>query len=227
LFPGARLCVLNDVTAAGYRYLAEHGPDLCVVTVSSGIGHKVFIGGEPALGPSARGGEIGHLRVDHSAEAPPCDCGGHGHLASVASGRGVLRRARREAAAGTAAARASRLWPAIAADPSALDNPLLVRAFHEGDAWACGLIDDAARELGRMLAFIHLGVGTERFVIVGGLAMALGEGYRQRLVRAARETAWDRGNDWDSGVVLGVVEDAAGLVGAGRYAEAVLAGRLS
>jgi|SRR6185503_5222818 len=218
LFPRSSVHVLNDVTAAGYRYLEEGSLDLCIVTVSSGIGHKVFIEGRPALGPMGRGGEIGHLRVDPSPSAPLCDCGGRGHLAAVASGRGVLSRALREAASDKADFNRSGLWRRLGGDASALDNRMLVEAFHAGDRWVSALIRDAARHLGRIIAALHLAVGTERFVIVGGFALALGERYREELARAAADSAWDRGQDWDRSITLGAPEDAAGLIGAGRYA---------
>ena len=76
LWPEASIVLMNDVTAAGYRYLRDPDENLCVITVSSGIGHKVFIDGKPALGPSGRGGEIGHWRMDDSPGSPRCECGG-------------------------------------------------------------------------------------------------------------------------------------------------------
>src|SRR6185312_8922728 len=79
-WPGLRVRVLNDVTAVGLAYVAGGRESFCVVTVSSGIGHKVFLDGRPVTGPSGRGGEIGHVVVDPRPEAPECDCGGRGHL---------------------------------------------------------------------------------------------------------------------------------------------------
>src|SRR5207248_1865510 len=49
-WPNARVRILNDVTAAGYRYLRSAEEDFCVVTVSSGIGNKVFAGGRALVG---------------------------------------------------------------------------------------------------------------------------------------------------------------------------------
>ena len=93
-WPNARVRILNDVTAAGYRYLRSSDEDFCIVTVSSGIGNKVFANGRPLVGRNGFGGELGHLRVDDSESAPPCECGGRGHLGAIASGRAVLAYAR-------------------------------------------------------------------------------------------------------------------------------------
>ena len=217
-WPDARVIVLNDLTAAGYRYLRNAREDFCVVTISSGIGHKLFVDGRPLIGRGGRGGEIGHLRVDFSADAPICDCGAPGHLAAVASARGVLARARRQALRDPGPFRRSLLADASAGDPEALDTRALVAAYHAGDDWTLALIRDAARPLGQALAGLHLGVGVERFVVIGGFALALGERYRRELVDAMAESAWNLDTDWNAMLELGINDDDAGLLGAGRCA---------
>jgi glucokinase len=194
LWPGARIEVLNDVTAAGYRYL-RGGEDFCIVTVSSGIGHKVFIGDRPALGPRGAGGELGHLRVDDSPDAPACECGGRGHLGAIASGRGVLQQARKRDAA--------------------LTDGDLAAAFRRGETWAREIVELAAMPLGWALAAMHLGVGVERFVLVGGFALALGEEYRRCIAAAAGARCWRGDGDFLPRVELGIDDDNAGLIGAG------------
>jgi predicted NBD/HSP70 family sugar kinase len=108
-WPAARIVVMNDVSAAGYRYRRHPDEDFCIVTVSSGIGNKIFLKGHPIVGGGGRGGEIGHVRVDFSLDAPLCDCGAPGHLGAVASGRGTLSMARRFAQRGPEAFADSRL----------------------------------------------------------------------------------------------------------------------
>jgi glucokinase len=80
LWPSPTIHVINDVTASGYRHLRHANENLCVITVGSGIGNKVFVDGKPLTGINGRGGEIGHIVVDHSDDALQCDCGGRGHL---------------------------------------------------------------------------------------------------------------------------------------------------
>jgi glucokinase len=74
------------------------------------------------------------------------------------------------------------------------------------------------------LAGIHVALGIERFVIVGGFALALGEGYRQQLVRAAQDSCWNLGQDWGTMIALGEADDTAGLLGAGRCALQLIRG---
>jgi predicted NBD/HSP70 family sugar kinase len=217
LWPSARVHVLNDLTAAGYRY-AEELRDFCILTVGSGIGHKVFLNGGPQVGPGGRGGEIGHLRIDMSADALPCDCGGKGHLGALASGRGTLRLARRRASSEPGAFAKSVAGDLSRGDPERLDNIMLVQAFHAGDDWIRAVVREAAGRLGQGLAAIHLTLGIETFIVTGGFAQALGEEYRGLLVEGAQAAGWDLGQDWDRMIRFGAAADDDVLVGAGWYA---------
>lgn len=205
-WPRASIFLDNDVTAAGYRFAQDPAPDFCIITVGSGIGCKLFLDGKPMVGPSARGGEIGHLRVDFRADAPRCDCGGIGHLGALASGRGTLAFAR---------SRVQR-W-GHAPQPGTLSSEELVAAFRADDPWAVEMVSQPARLLGRTLAAMHLALGIERFVLIGGFALALGEAYRRCIARSAAEATWSNGGDWMAMVEL-ATDDHSGLIGAGRRA---------
>ena len=214
LWPSARVHVLNDLTAAGYRYAPEL-QDFCILTVGSGIGHKVFLGGVPQVGPTGRGGEIGHLRIDMAPDALPCDCGGRGHLGAIASGRGTLRLARCQAMSDVAGFMKSMASDLSRGNPDHLDNVMLVQAFHAGDSWTRGVVQEATARLGQGLAAIHLAVGMEVFIITGGFANALGEGYRNLLVEGAHAAGWHLGQDWNRMIRFGSVDDDDVLIGAG------------
>jgi predicted NBD/HSP70 family sugar kinase len=203
VWPGARIDVVNDLSAAGYAYVSAELRTFAIVTVGSGIGHKVFIDGKPAVGPGGRGGEIGHLRVDWDDDALTCDCGGRGHLGGIASGRGALALYRR---------RTGQL----------VDGPALAAAFHAGEPDARAAVYDAATQLGRVLAALHLDTGVERIVVQGGFAGAVGEPYLSQVVEAARSACWDLGQDWSQMIVLGRPDDDAALLGAALHATGLL-----
>jgi C7-cyclitol 7-kinase len=218
LWPTARVLIMNDVTAAGYCYLTRPDEDLCIVTVGSGIGNKVFIGGRPLVGPGARGGEIGHVQVDFSENAPFCDCGGRGHLGAMASGRGTGFQTARLAAQDPPGFVSSLLGRRVEGNLGRVDNEAIVEAFHQEDPWTLRLIRNMVRPLGQALAAIHVGIGIERFIIVGGFALALGACYRHLLAEAAASCCWDLGGNWDGMIELGHDDDDTGLIGAGRLA---------
>lgn len=88
--PQVPVKIMNDVTAAGYRFTATE-KDFALFTLGSGVGLKVFINGQPQVGASGYGGELTHMVFDPSPNAPLCDCGGRGHLGALASGRAWQR----------------------------------------------------------------------------------------------------------------------------------------
>ena len=214
LWPAARVLVLNDLTAAGYRYVDRGLDDFCVLTIGSGVGHKVFVGGRPQLGAGGRGGEIGHLLVDPRDDAPICDCGERGHLGGIASGRGTVRLLRARAERDPDGFRNSALGR-IAREPPDIDGPAVAVAFARDDAWVRTTVAIGVAHLGQGIAAIHLAVGTERFVLVGGFAFAMGEPYRQMLAGAAQASCWRIGQDWDRMIEFGVPDDDQGMMGAG------------
>ncbi|MCB1051037.1 MAG: ROK family protein [Acidobacteria bacterium] len=214
IWPNSRIDLFNDVSAAGYRFAQPKGPAFCVITVSSGIGNKVFIDGQPVLGALGQGGELGHWRVDYRPDAPLCDCGGRGHLGAIASGRGTLRTAHARAKADPQHFKASQLGRSCDQKTECLTNELLAAAFQAGDPWTHAVVRKCAAPLGRAIGNLHLNLGCERFVMIGGFARALGESYRQILVEAAAESDWQQ-NPWNEWIELGDADDFSGLIGVG------------
>jgi glucokinase len=218
-WPCANVEVVNDVTAAGYFFVDEITRDFLVVTVGSGIGSKLFINGEAVLGPNARGGEIGHLRVDFSPHALACDCGGIGHLGAIASGRGVLRTAIGLANENPTAFSRSQVHASCGGQPGQLTNETLIRLFRLGDPWAHNVIVACTAFLGRALAAIHLNSGIEAYKVIGGFAVALGDEYRKILADAATSSMWQNGFSWIEAIQVTKADDNPGLNGAGRLLE--------
>jgi predicted NBD/HSP70 family sugar kinase len=221
LWPGATVHTMNDLTAAGYRYVADGLQDFAVVTIGSGIGHKVFLDGRPRVGSGGRGGEIGHLRLDFSPDAPPCDCGGRGHLGGLASGRGTVAGVRRRAASDPEGYATSSLAEDVG-DPPRIDGPAVAAAYRAEDPFTVAAVRDAGRYLGQGLAAIHVDTGIERIILVGGFAIALGESYRALVVNACADACWQIGQDWDDIVRLGEPDDHPALLGGGVFASGLV-----
>ncbi|MER5258736.1 ROK family protein [Streptomyces sp. NPDC002855] len=215
---GTPVSVVNDLTAAAWRYAATEPEPFCLLTVSSGIGNKVFRGGDVLLDAGGHGGELGHWVCDPSPGAPLCDCGGRGHLGAIASGRGVLAAARRTAAADPAGFAASRLAALCEGRADRIENPALARALAEGDAFSTGILRAALVHLAQAICAVFTAVGVCRYIVVGGFALAVGERYRRLLVEElVRQGCFGLTADRiDAMVALGVADDDHGLIGAGR-----------
>jgi glucokinase len=94
---GLPVAVDNDANAAAiaeWRVGAARGAhDVVMLTLGTGVGGGLILGGKPYRGATGGGAELGHVVVEY--DGPPCPCGGRGHLESFASGKaadGVARK---------------------------------------------------------------------------------------------------------------------------------------
>lgn len=88
LFDDAHLAALGEY----FFSLGRSVENLLYVTVGTGIGSAVVLGGQLYKGSRGASGQLGHITVHLSGE--PCPCGGRGCLQLYASGRGIERQAR-------------------------------------------------------------------------------------------------------------------------------------
>jgi predicted NBD/HSP70 family sugar kinase len=183
--------MLNDISAAAWR-LAEVTTvsRFLVVTVSSGIGSKIFDRSHPlgVLDNLPYAGEIGHVVVDESPDAPLCDCGGRGHLGAIASGRGIERLARQHAMLFPQVFEKSAVVHRFGATLCTLNNyDHLVPAVLAGDEWANEIVVRCTVPLVRSLLTVAMAAGLERIFIIGGFASALSVRYMQIVRQLACE----------------------------------------
>jgi C7-cyclitol 7-kinase len=178
---GLPVIAANDITAAAWRYAADESQSFSIITVSSGIGSKVFSDGRVLVGESGHGGELGHWRVDASPDALLCDCGGRGHLGAIASGRGVLAGARRAAARDPERFARSVLAEAAKGLPEGITNEELAKAVRTGDAFATGVLREALGPLASAVGCVFAAIGVRRHVFIGGFALAVGERFVELL----------------------------------------------
>lgn len=166
-------CVVeNDANAAAW---AEHRfgsavglADVVMVTVGTGIGGGLVIGGRLQRGASGSGGEIGH--IVHVADGLPCGCGRSGCFEQYASGRALVREARRLATARPANATALLTGPG--AEEDQISGPGVTAAALAGDAWAITAFSLVGDHLGRGLADLAEVLDPDAFVIGGGVVDA-------------------------------------------------------
>jgi glucokinase len=164
---GRPVVVDNDATCAAWGErvagAARGIDDVVVVTLGTGIGGGIIVGGRLMRGANGFAGEIGHMVVD--PDGPPCPCGHRGCWERFASGTGLGRLARGAARVGAA----RRVLELAGGDPDAVRGEHVTVAVGEGDA-------DAGRILGELAWWVALGLANlanafdpERFVIGGGL----------------------------------------------------------
>jgi glucokinase len=187
----------NDANAAAYgEWWAGAGKacgDLVMVTVGTGVGGGVVLGGQVLRGGRWRGGEIGHMVID--ASGPRCNCGQPGCLEVFASGTAIARMAR-EARPG---------W-----QPTA---PEVFAAADLGDETAEAVLTTAARYLGLGLVSLSSLLDADCYLLGGGVATQPSFLPRLRAALADPAVSGERGFD-TSLVRLAALGEAAGAVGA-------------
>lgn len=138
--------------------------DLIMVTLGTGIGGGVIIGGRLLRGGHGFAGEIGHMVVD--VDGPPCPCGSHGCWERYASGSAFGRMAREAAHAG----RLSRIVAESGGDAESVRGEDVTAAAMTGDPEALALVDQVAWWLARGLANLICVLDPTCIVVGGGLS---------------------------------------------------------
>ncbi len=152
--------------------LAEHSfgagrdvRDMVYVTISTGIGGGVIVGGELLHGVGSAAGEVGHIVVRPGG--PVCSCGNRGCLEAVASGTAIARAATDALAGDGAAGALSRV-----ARQRGITARDVFDAAAEGDAVAKAVLEVAFDGLALGLADIIHVLAPERIVLGGGVSRA-------------------------------------------------------
>jgi glucokinase len=170
--------VENDANAAGYgEWIALGSPRelaLVVLTVGTGIGGALLLGGRLHRGASGVAGEIGNMSIDWNG--PECWCGSRGCLNMLASGSAL-------------AARHAELTRGPARSVEELGRRALA-----GDDVARRVLDDGARALGAGIANVINLINPERVALAGGVA-ELGDGWLTRVRDEARRRAFRESMD--------------------------------
>ncbi|HNU93536.1 MAG TPA: ROK family protein [Bacillota bacterium] len=140
---------------------AEH---MMYITVSTGIGSGLILGGKLYVGAAGAAGELGHVTM--LADGPLCRCGNRGCLESLASGTAIARRAREIAVRPGGEG----ITKAAHGDIDAIDASLVASAAASGDAAAAAIMRAAFEYLGIAVANVVNLLNLDMVVIGGGVA---------------------------------------------------------
>lgn len=156
----------NDANVAALGEMWKGGgqghSNLVAVTLGTGVGGGIIVGGKMLTGATGAGGEIGHIHVQ-DGEPEACGCGNHGCLEQYASATGITRLANRKLAA-------------VDTDSvlrgGEINAKTVFDAVKAGDALAMEIAEEFGECLGKALAGIACVVNPEIFVIGGGVSKA-------------------------------------------------------
>lgn len=187
---GFTVVIDNDANAAAYgewRSGAARGfNDVFYVTLGTGIGSGLILGGQLQRGARGFAGEFGHFKV--SDDGLECGCGGTGCLETMASGPNIVRRVREQLFSD----------PSFSVSTLARDMEGILtaerveRAAIEKDDLALSVLKETGRILGNAVASVVNLLNVD-VVVLGGGVMAAGdlilEPIREAVQRAALSPA--------------------------------------
>ncbi len=160
----------NVAALAEWRAGAAQGmSDAVVLTIGTGIGGGLILGGAPFRGSIGAGAELGHITID--LDGPPCQghCPNNGCLETLASGTALAREGKRIAGEQPDSA----LGQAFA-DGREVTGALITELAHDGDAASIEALTLIGTNLGVGIAS-YLNIFNPDVVVIGGGVIAAGE----------------------------------------------------
>ena len=204
----------NDANVAA---LAEHlygagrgSANLVMLTIGTGIGGGLVLGGEVFRGAHGAGAELGHMVIQ--ADGPPCqgNCPNHGCIEALASGTALGREGR----AAAESAPDSALGRLLAAG-EAVDGKAVTEAALAGDETAVGVFELIGGRLGVACASLA-NIFEPEAIVVGGGVIAAGELLLEPARRELRQRALTPMNE--TSILEATLGNDAGMIGAAAMA---------
>lgn len=204
---GIKAEIGNDANVAALGEMWKGGgagqKNMIMVTLGTGVGGGVIVGGRMVTGSNGAGGEIGHICVNYE-ETETCGCGRCGCLEQYASATGIVRLARRKLEHET---RSTVLVKETVTAKDVFD------AVKSGDIVAMEIAEEFGRYLGYALANLAAVTDPSVFVIGGGVSKA-GEVLLSYIEKPFRERVFFANEDVK--FVLATLGNDAGICGSAK-----------
>jgi len=135
---------------------------MIMLTLGTGIGGGIVLGGRVWHGADDIAAELGHVSVKY--DGIPCNCGSIGCVEAYASATGVVRRARQAIEQGADSS--------LAGADDSLTCEQVFRAAAAGDRLAQQVVDDTAAYLGTAIGSLINIFNPDMIVLFGGMTNA-------------------------------------------------------
>jgi glucokinase len=164
------ILVDNDANVAAWAAYSVEAKrqveNLLCVTIGTGIGGGLVIGGKLYHGATGSAGEIGHMTLFPNGIA--CNCGNKGCTERYIGAKAMIRSARRAIRSGER----SQIIRLVDKDLTKLSPFIIQKAARQGDRLAIRLWQEAGELLGITLASTVNLLNPEWIVLAGGLSRA-------------------------------------------------------
>lgn len=216
---GLPTVIENDANAAAFgEYWAGAGrgeghnaspPDpLVMLTLGTGVGGGIVIGGRVLHGGFGLAAEVGHLILHPGNDGLPCGCGQRGCLELYASANAAARRAKEAVQTGRPTSLRS------CTEPTAKD---LFDHAQAGDVLAVEVAQGVCNDLAWTCITLARVLDPKMIVFAGGMALA-GDWMFDRIRRSFRERTWRIASADTLAIVPARLGNDAGIIGAAGVA---------
>lgn len=205
---GLPAAVGNDANVAALGEMWQGGgkgyQDVVMVTLGTGVGGGIIVGGKVISGSHGYGGEIGHIMIN-SHETEKCNCGKTGCLEQYCSANGLVKETKK--------ALEKTQWNTVLSAADVLTSKDILDAAKFGDVFAKEQVELFAKRLARALSFISCVTDPEIFVIGGGVSKA-GNIITETIQKYYQQFVF--GKQKESKFSLAVLGNDAGIYGCAR-----------
>ena len=167
LLDGVFVAVGNDANVAALGEQWNGGgkghDNVVMVTLGTGVGGGIILGGRIIPGAFGAAGEIGHFTMTRH-ETMSCGCGKKGHLEQYVSATGIARKAQELLSESNR--------PSALRDAQYLSAKEVFECAKNGDELSLEIVEFVGDTLGRALASISCVVDPDIFLIGGGVSKA-------------------------------------------------------
>ena len=209
---GLPVYIGNDANVAAYGeyvYGAGHGryQDLVAITLGTGLGGGVVLGGKLICGSFNGGAELGHMVIVAGGEQ--CNCGRKGCWERYSAANALIRQARAAAEENPN----SLLNVLVDHDLDKMNAKVPFDAAEQGDLIAQAVIDS-------YIYYLAVGIGNiinvlqPEIIVIGGGVSAQGDHLLQPLIEKMKNEIFGGGEALQTEVRIAELGNDAGIVGA-------------
>lgn len=203
------VALTNDANAAAIGEMtygtAKGMKNFITITLGTGVGSGIVCNGKVVYGSDGFAGELGHIIIDRSENAPLCGCGRRGCLETYCSATGVVRIAK-EIINSTNHSTVLRNIPL-----NELTSKDIAIAAEKGDKIARDIFEQTGRILGQQCANFTAFYSPEAIIFFGGLIKA-GNLLMEPIRQAYNENLYQTYQHHKAKILISALDDASAAI---------------
>jgi glucokinase len=200
----------NDANVAAWgEYQTGHYPEdsFIMMTIGTGIGGGIILGGKLWPGINGAAAEFGHMSIAY--EGISCNCGRNGCFEAMASATALIRQARELIAEN----QNTLLWRLCQGDADRLEAKTVFDAAAVGDRAAMQLLDTYTTVLSEGIANI-INIFQPAVLCIGGGVSKAGEALLQPVRNKVAQRIYSKNSKRNTRIELAKLDNDAGVLGA-------------